>query len=68
MSLQRSSHEVEEIKIGYQTASRLKIFNFSREDVGTYQCLSTNSLGTSHDVIRIYGEKKNPAIESKICF
>lgn len=38
----------------YQKISRLTITNFSSKDVGTYQCLSTNSLGTDHDVIRIY--------------
>eukprot|EP00090_Calanus_glacialis_P001506 TRINITY_DN11080_c0_g1_i1.p1 TRINITY_DN11080_c0_g1~~TRINITY_DN11080_c0_g1_i1.p1 ORF type:complete len:435 (+),score=83.57 TRINITY_DN11080_c0_g1_i1:319-1623(+) len=54
-----SSHVVEEIRIGYKTVSRLKITNFSSGDAGTYQCLSTNSLGTDHDVIRIY---ENPQV------
>jgi len=54
-----SSHVVEEIRIGYKTVSRLKITNFSSGDAGTYQCLSTNSLGTDQDVIRIY---ENPQV------
>ena len=35
---------------------RLRISKFSSEDAGTYQCVSSNSLGSDQEVIRIYGE------------
>ena len=52
----RPEQRVEEDRIGYKTSSRLRISNFSSEDAGTYHCVSSNSLGSAQEAIRIYGE------------
>ena len=49
--------EQTEDRIGYRTSSKLIIRQFSSGDVGTYQCVSSNSLGSDQEVIRIYGTK-----------
>ena len=46
---------MEQDTIGYKTSSRLRISNFSSEDAGTYHCVSSNSLGSDQEAIRIYG-------------
>lgn len=33
----------------------LKVKNFSTTDVGTYYCVSTNSLGRAEGTLRLYG-------------
>ena len=43
---------------------RLRISKFSSEDAGTYQCVSSNSLGSDQEVIRIYGELKANSFET----
>lgn len=37
---------------------RLTIRSFSANDVGTYHCVSTNSLGRAEGTLRLYGKKK----------
>ena len=51
--------EQTEDRIGYRTSSKLIIRQFSSGDVGTYQCVSSNSLGSDQEVIRIYGNKNS---------
>ena len=52
----RPGHRVLEDHVGYRTSSRLRLRKFSSEDAGTYQCVSSNSLGKDQQVIRIYGK------------
>lgn len=37
---------------------RLTIRSFSANDVGTYHCVSTNSLGRAEGTLRLYGNLK----------
>ena len=62
--LGRPEQRVEEDRIGYKTSSRLRISNFSSEDAGTYHCVSSNSLGSAQEAIRIYGEYREFFSES----
>jgi len=52
------NHEVTETMDGYKTTSILRIRNFSLNDAGPYECVSTNSLGRADHVIRIYEIKR----------
>merc|ERR1712012_925284 len=57
--------EQTEDRIGYRTSSKLIIRQFSSGDVGTYQCVSSNSLGSDQEVIRIY---ENPQVTEPAWF
>jgi len=56
-------HRVLEDHVGYRTSSRLRLRKFSSEDAGTYQCVSSNSLGKDQQVIRIY---ENPQVTESL--
>ena len=47
---------IREEKHNYRTYMWLVIKNFSTTDVGTYNCISTNSLGKAEGTLRLYGE------------
>ena len=46
-----------EEKASYQTVLTLTIRKFSDKDVGTYTCISTNSLGRKEGTIRLYSKQ-----------
>lgn len=54
MLLNRPQYNVEERKFTYKIEVTLTIDNFSREDIGVYTCVSTNSLGLKESTVRVY--------------
>lgn len=49
---------ITEQRSGYKGIMRLTIRSFSPTDVGTYHCVSTNSLGRAEGTLRLYGKFK----------
>lgn len=47
---------ITEQRSGYKGIMRLTIRSFSPTDVGTYHCVSTNSLGRAEGTLRLYGK------------
>jgi hypothetical protein len=45
-----------ENRTSYKIHLKLTINHFSRRDLGTYMCVSTNSLGHADGTVRLYGE------------
>ncbi|KAH1012333.1 hypothetical protein HUJ05_011508 [Dendroctonus ponderosae] len=60
MLLNGSKYLVRENRIGYRVYMSLLIKSFSAKDVGTYNCVSTNSLGKAEGTLRLYEIKLNP--------
>lgn len=54
----RPKYGITEQRTGYKGMMRLTIRSFSSTDVGTYHCVSTNSLGRAEGTLRLYGELK----------
>lgn len=54
----RPKYGITEQRNGYRGTMRLIVRNFSPSDVGTYHCVSTNSLGKAEGTLRLYGEWK----------
>lgn len=52
----RTKYVVSEERVGYRVFMSLKIKEFSSKDVGTYNCVSTNSLGKAEGTLRLYGK------------
>ena len=52
----RQNFELLEEKESYKTVHTLIIKKFSKGDVGTYTCMSTNSLGMNQGTVRLYGK------------
>ena len=50
----RPAYQVSETSVGYKTVSELIIRIFGEKDGGTYECVSTNSLGRNQAVLRLY--------------
>lgn len=46
---------ITEQRTGYKGSMKLTIRSFSANDVGTYHCVSTNSLGRAEGTLRLYG-------------
>lgn len=57
--LYRPKYGITEHRNGYRGTMRLIVRNFAQSDVGTYHCVSTNSLGKAEGTLRLYGEWKN---------
>ncbi|KOB71004.1 Neurotrimin, partial [Operophtera brumata] len=49
-------YTISEERTSYKVMMKLTIRRFSRSDIGTYNCVSTNSLGKSEGTLRLYGE------------
>jgi len=45
-----------ENRTSYKVHLKLTINKFSQGDLGTYMCVSTNSLGHADGTVRLYGE------------
>ncbi|XP_050303400.1 lachesin-like [Anthonomus grandis grandis] len=60
MLLNGSKYLVREERIGYRVFMWLIIKSFASKDVGTYNCVATNSLGRAEGTLRLYEIKLNP--------
>lgn len=58
-STHRPKYTIREEKTSYKVSMWLTIRQFSKSDIGTYNCVSTNSLGKSEGTLRLYGKKIN---------
>lgn len=54
-AFKRPKYGITEQRTGYKGIMRLTIRSFSSADVGTYHCVSTNSLGRAEGTLRLYG-------------
>lgn len=52
----RPKYGITEERVGYRSTMKLIVRKFSPSDVGTYHCVSTNSLGKAEGTLRLYGE------------
>ncbi|XP_046686270.1 lachesin-like [Homalodisca vitripennis] len=55
MLLDGSKYSIHENRSTYKVYMWLIIRSFSRADIGTYNCVSTNSLGRGEGTLRLYG-------------
>ncbi|XP_071450055.1 protein amalgam-like [Hetaerina americana] len=54
MLLDGRKHIIEEDKNSYKVHLKLTIRTFNKRDIGTYTCVSTNSLGRADGTVRLY--------------
>ncbi|CAK1581242.1 unnamed protein product [Parnassius mnemosyne] len=59
MLLDGPKYTIREEKSSYKVSMWLTINQFSKNDIGTYNCISTNSLGKSEGTLRLYEIKLN---------
>ncbi|XP_065076269.1 uncharacterized protein LOC135699843, partial [Ochlerotatus camptorhynchus] len=60
MLLDGPKYGITEERHGFRTNMRLVVRFFSPNDVGTYHCVSTNSLGRADGTMRLYEIKIHP--------
>ncbi|XP_058061749.1 lachesin-like [Anopheles bellator] len=60
MLLDGPKYGIAEERHGFRTNMRLVVRSFSPADVGTYHCVSTNSLGRADGTMRLYEIKIHP--------
>uniref|UniRef100_A0A182FSJ5 Ig-like domain-containing protein n=1 Tax=Anopheles albimanus TaxID=7167 RepID=A0A182FSJ5_ANOAL len=60
MLLDGPKYGIGEERHGFRTNMRLVVRSFSAADVGTYHCVSTNSLGRADGTMRLYGKCPRP--------
>ncbi|XP_055694883.1 lachesin [Lutzomyia longipalpis] len=60
MLLDGPKYGITEQRSGYRGVMRLVVRAFSHTDVGTYHCVSTNSLGRAEGTLRLYEIKIHP--------
>lgn len=54
--MRRPKYNVREERTGYTVLMWLLIKKFTEKDVGSYKCVSTNSLGKADGTLRLYGK------------
>ncbi|OAD56282.1 Lachesin [Eufriesea mexicana] len=59
MLIEGHKYEVREERSGYKVLMSLLIKGFCEQDVGSYKCVSTNSLGKADGTLRLYVIKIN---------
>jgi len=70
----RPKYGITERRDGYRGVMLLVVRSFSPSDVGTYHCVSTNSLGRAEGTLRLYGAYTQsllhhlPPSQGLICF
>ncbi|KAL1139594.1 hypothetical protein AAG570_006576 [Ranatra chinensis] len=64
MLLNGPKHIVDESRHSYRVHLKLTVKRFNSSDVGTYLCVSTNSLGRAEGAIRLYGTSKSSQDDS----
>ncbi|XP_068910343.1 lachesin-like [Tenebrio molitor] len=60
MLLNGTKYTIREERSGYKVFMWLVIRQFSSNDIGTYNCVSTNSLGRAEGTLRLYEIKVGP--------
>ncbi|CRL05482.1 CLUMA_CG018236, isoform B [Clunio marinus] len=55
MLLDGPKYGITEERVGFRGRMKLVVRKFSPSDVGTYHCVSTNSLGRAEGTLRLYG-------------
>ncbi|CAO1441295.1 unnamed protein product [Diamesa tonsa] len=60
MLLDGPKYGITESRNGFRGTMRLIVRSFSPQDVGTYHCVSTNSLGRAEGTLRLYEIKIHP--------
>ncbi|XP_065157445.1 lachesin-like [Atheta coriaria] len=60
MLLNGSKYTIREERSGYKVLMWLIIRSFATQDIGTYNCVSTNSLGKAEGTLRLYEIKVGP--------
>ncbi|XP_065335016.1 lachesin-like isoform X2 [Cloeon dipterum] len=64
MLLNGPKYVITESKATYKVYMSLVIRKFSHSDIGTYNCVSTNSLGKAEGTLRLYGLAEPPRGQS----
>uniref|UniRef100_A0A1A9Z6V7 Ig-like domain-containing protein n=1 Tax=Glossina pallidipes TaxID=7398 RepID=A0A1A9Z6V7_GLOPL len=64
MLLDGPKYAITEKRDGYRGVMLLTVRSFSPSDVGTYHCVSTNSLGRAEGTLRLYEIKLHPGIST----
>ncbi|XP_026728045.1 neurotrimin-like [Trichoplusia ni] len=64
MLLDGPKYVISEERSSYRVMMKLTIRQFLRGDIGTYNCVSTNSLGKSEGTLRLYEIKLYPSSQS----
>lgn len=64
MLLDGPKYEITEKRDAYKGTMFLTVRSFSISDVGTYHCVSTNSLGRAEGTLRLYEIKLHPEVPS----
>ncbi|XP_063215990.1 lachesin-like [Bacillus rossius redtenbacheri] len=54
MLMDGKKHVLDETRSAYKVVLKLTLLRFGRADVGTYTCVSTNSLGRADGTVRLY--------------
>ncbi|XP_049766341.1 lachesin-like [Schistocerca cancellata] len=62
MLLDGPKYAIRESRASYKSYMWLVIRSFSRSDIGTYNCVATNSLGRAEGTLRLYEIKVYPGI------
>jgi len=52
----RPKYFIEEVKNNYKVNMYLNIQNLDKNDLGTYKCLATNSMGHANGSVRVHSE------------
>ncbi|XP_023701941.2 lachesin, partial [Cryptotermes secundus] len=59
MLLDGPKYSIRENRSAYKVSMCLVIRSFGSSDIGTYNCVSTNSLGRAEGTVRLYGESNS---------
>ena len=63
-----NKYSIEETRDGYKVAMRLVVKKFRQDDVGSYSCISSNSLGKVEGISRLYSKWKLQQLLNSIKF
>ncbi|XP_053611773.1 limbic system-associated membrane protein-like [Plodia interpunctella] len=64
MLLDGPKYMISEERSSYRVSMTLVVRHFGKADIGTYNCVSTNSLGKSEGTLRLYEIKVYPTVQS----
>lgn len=69
----RPKYYIEEVKTNYKVNMYLNIQNLDMNDLGSYTCLASNSLGQANSSVRVHSEFNNQVdiifyLSTKLCY